>query len=129
MPAPFRAVLQGRGLTSLAIYPALSGTHLEGAGFDRYVDLQKGIADSFLPVPDNEAAEWVMGELHEFPLDGEGRIILLGKFLAKAGITGQAAFCGQGKYFEIWEPAALDAVKEAKRARVAAAMLQRRGGV
>ena len=127
VPAPFRAVIQARGMTSIAVYPALFGPYLEGAGFDRFEDLQKQISDSFVPAPGNEDAELIMGELREFPLDSEGRVVLPDEFLAKANLQGQAVFYGQGPRFEIWEPAALEALKEAKRARVAAATLARRG--
>jgi MraZ protein len=122
VPAAFRAVIQGRGLTSIAVHPSLFETCLEGAGFDRFENLEQQIADSFVPTGGNEAADLIMGELRELPLDGEGRIVLPDEFIAKASLKDQAAFLGQGRKFQIWEPGALDALKQAKLARVAAAM-------
>ena len=122
IPAPFRAVLQARGLASVALHPSLFETCLDGAGFDRFEDLERQIWDSFTPTAGNEAAELIMGELRELPLDGDGRIVLPDEFIAKANLTDQAAFVGQGRKFQIWEPTALANLKKAKLQRVAASM-------
>jgi len=122
VPASFRAVIQGRGLTSVAIHPSLFEDCLEGAGFDRFENLEQQIADAFVPGPGNDAADLIMGELRDLPLDGEGRIILPAEFIAKANLKDQVAFIGQGRKFQIWEPGALDALKKAKLARVSASM-------
>src|SRR5690348_251123 len=87
VPAPFRAALQARGLTSVAIHPSLFETCLEGAGFDRFENLEGQISDSFTPTPGNDAAELIMAELRELPLDGDGRIVLPDEFIAKANLT------------------------------------------
>lgn len=122
VPASFRAVIQGRGLTSVAVYPSLFEACLEGAGVDRFETLEQQINDSFVPGPGNDAADLIMGELRDLPLDGEGRIVLPNEFIAKANLKDQAAFIGQGRKFQIWEPGALDALKKAKLARIAAGM-------
>lgn len=121
VPAPFRAVIQGRGLTSVAIHPSLFESCLEGAGFDRFENLESQIADTFVPAPSNDAAELIMAELRELPLDGEGRVVLPDEFIAKANLKDQAAFVGQGRKFQIWEPTALEALKKAKLQGVLAA--------
>jgi MraZ protein len=122
VPAPFRAAIQARGLTSVAIHPSLFDNCLEGAGFDRFENLDAQITDTFVSTAGNDAADLIMGELRDLPLDGEGRIVLPAEFIAKANLKDQVAFIGQGRKFQIWEPAALDAVKRAKLARVSAAM-------
>jgi MraZ protein len=121
VPAPFRVVIQGRGMTSVALHPSLFEACLEGAGFDRFENLEAQIADSFVPSAGNDAAELIMGELRDLPLDGEGRIVLPDEFIAKANLTDQAAFIGQGRKFQIWEPSALSALKKTKLDRIAAA--------
>ena len=120
VPAPFRAVIQARGLISVAVHPSLFEACLEGAGVDRFEDLQQQISDTFVPADGNEAADLIMGELRDLPLDGEGRIVLPDEFIAKANFKDQAAFLGQGRKFQMWEPGALNALKQAKLARVAA---------
>ncbi|MSO71997.1 MAG: division/cell wall cluster transcriptional repressor MraZ [Rhodospirillaceae bacterium] len=122
VPAPFRAVIQGRGLTSVALHPSLFESCLEGAGFDRFENLESQIADSFGPSTRDEVAELIMAELRELPLDGEGRIVLPDEFIAKANLTDQATFIGQGRRFQMWEPGALAAVMKAKLQRVTAAL-------
>jgi MraZ protein len=122
VPAPFRAVIQGRGLTSVALHPSLFDACLEGAGFDRFENLLSGFTDSFVSSARDEAAELIMEELRELPLDGDGRIVLPDEFIAKAKLKEQAAFVGRGWKFQIWEPAALADMKKAKLQRLAATM-------
>ena len=55
-------------------------------------------------------------DTRQLPFDGEGRIVLPPALIERAGIRDLAAFVGRGAYFEIWEPAAIDAYKvEARR--------------
>ena len=121
IPAPFRAVLQGRGLTSVALHPSLFEPCLEGSGMDRFDNLLTGIADGFVtPAPD-DASDLIMADLRDLPMDGEGRIVLPDEFVAKASLKEQAAFVGRGWKFQIWEPAAFAALREDKMRRVTAA--------
>ena len=122
VPASFRAVIQGRGLTSIALHPSLFDPCLEGAGFDRFDNLLQGTKDSFVGPAADEAADHIMGEMRELPLDGEGRIVLPDEFIVKAHLKEQATFVGQGWKFQIWEPSAFDGIKKAKLARVADAL-------
>ena len=119
VPAPFRAVLQARGLTSVAIHPSLFEASLEGAGFDRFDNLPQVTKDAFVGPAADEAADLIMGELRELALDGEGRIVLPDEFIVKAQLKDQATFVGQGWKFQIWEPMAFDNIKKAKLARLA----------
>ena len=119
VPAPFRAVIQGRGLMSVAVHPSLFDPCLEGAGFDRFENLLSGFTDAFVATARDEAAELIMEELRELPLDGDGRIVLPDEFITKANLKDQAAFVGRGWKFQIWEPAALADMKKAKLLRVA----------
>ena len=119
VPAPFRAVLQARGLTSVAIHPSLFEACLEGAGFDRFDNLLQGTKDAFVGAAADEAADLIMGELRDLALDGDGRIVLPDEFIAKAQLTDQATFVGQGWKFQIWKPTAFDNIKKAKLARLA----------
>ena len=120
VPAPFRAVIQARGRTSVAIHPSLFEPCLEGAGTDRFEKLLSGVADGFVSTPGDEAAELIMEDLRELPFDGEGRIVLPAEFIAKASLKDQAAFVGRGWKFQIWEPAALGILRQEKLRRVAA---------
>jgi MraZ protein len=122
VPAPFRAVLQARGLTSVAIHPSLFESCLEGAGYDRFEKLLAGVTDGFVPAASDEAAELIMEDLRDLPLDGEGRIVLPAEFIAKAALKDQASFVGRGWKFQIWEPATLAGLRQEKLRRVAASL-------
>jgi MraZ protein len=119
VPAPFRAVIQQRGLTSVALHPSLFERCLDGAGRDRFENLTLKQADSFVGGTKDEAADLIMADLRDLALDGEGRIVLPDEFMAAASLTDQAAFVGAGWKFQIWEPALFAAARQAKRDRVA----------
>jgi MraZ protein len=55
----------------------------------------------------------------QLAFDGEGRIMLPETLCAHAKLTEMAAFAGRGRYFEIWEPQALEAYKAEARQRAA----------
>lgn len=122
VPAPFRAVIQARGRTSVSLHPSLFEPCLEGAGYDRFEKLLGGVADGFVPVARDEAAELIMEDLRELPFDGEGRIVLPDEFIAKAALKEQASFVGRGWKFQIWEPASLASVRQDKLRRVTASL-------
>jgi MraZ protein len=120
VPAPFRALIQARGRTSVAIHPSLFEACLEGAGYDRFEKLLGDVADGFVSTARDEAAELIMEDLRDLPFDGEGRVVLPDEFIAKAALKDQASFVGRGWKFQIWEPGALAALREQKLRRVAA---------
>ena len=118
VPAPFRAVIQQRGLTSVALHPSLREQCLDGAGRDRFENLALKQEDSFSGrISDEDAL--VMGDLRDLALDGEGRIVLPDEFMAAAKLTDQGTFVGAGWKFQIWEPALYAAAKQAKLDRFA----------
>ena len=122
VPAPFRAVIQARGRTSVSVHPSLFESCLEGAGYDRFEKLLSGVADGFVPTSGDEAAELIMEDLRDLPFDGEGRIVLPDEFIVKAALKDQASFVGRGWKFQIWEPAALANLRQEKLRRVTSAV-------
>ena len=76
----------------------------------------------FCTRPRDEAAELIMEELRELPLDGDGRIVLPDEFISKAHLKDQATFVGRGWKFQLWEPSSLAVVKQEKLRRVAASL-------
>ena len=118
VPAPFRAILQQRGLTSVALHPSLFEQCLEGAGLDRFEKLGQKQEDSFKASADDELADLVMADLRDLGLDGEGRLVLPDEFMAAAKLSDQATFVGARWKFQIWEPALYASAYQAKRDRV-----------
>ncbi|MEK9945892.1 MAG: division/cell wall cluster transcriptional repressor MraZ [Alphaproteobacteria bacterium] len=123
VPATFRAVLSQQTFSGVVAIPSLVSAAIEGSGIDRFERLAEGI-DDFSPFSDehDDFSKAIFGKAHQLPFDGEGRIIIPENLLAHAGITERAAFVGQGRSFQIWEPLALaqreaEAVDRAKRDR------------
>ena len=109
VPASFRAVLQARGLSGVALYPSLIGERcVEGCGLDHIEKLSDDQPDNPLPPVDQDAiAHLIIGTAREALFDGGGRIVLPEDFMAKAGLSDKGAFVGKGRTFQIWEPSAL----------------------
>lgn len=112
VPAPFRAALQAKKLSSVAVYPALTGPCIEGCGLDRIEAMVEAMPDKPIPGVDEDAiAHLIFASARELPFDGGGRIVLPSEFLEKAGLTDQGAFIGKGRTFQIWNPPALQAAQ------------------
>ncbi len=122
VPAPFRMVVQARGLAGVALYPSLTDACIEGCGLDRIETLAESLPDDALPgVRQDAIAHLIIGTARETPFDGGGRIVLPEDFMAKAGLTDKGAFVGKGRVFQIWEPAALEEAQSAMMKRLIAA--------
>jgi len=122
VPAPFRMVVQAKGLAGIALYPSLTDSCIEGCGLDRIEALAENLPDDALPGARQDAiAHLIIGTARETPFDGGGRIILPEDFMAKAGLTDKGAFVGKGRSFQIWEPATLADAQADMMRRIAAA--------
>src|SRR5579871_1958694 len=121
VPAPFRMVVQGKGLGGVALYPSLTDPCIEGCGLDRIEALADAMPDNPLPGVEQDAiAHLIIGTAREAPFDGGGRIVLPEDFMAKAGLSDKGAFVGKGRTFQIWEPTALAEAQDAMMRRLAA---------
>lgn len=123
VPATFRTVLSQQSFSGVVAFPSLVYAAVEGSGIDRFEQLAEGI-DDLNPFSDehDDFSKAIFGKAHQLPFDGEGRIIIPENLLAHAGITERAAFVGQGRRFQIWEPSSFakheaEAVDRAKRDR------------
>jgi MraZ protein len=129
VPAPFRAVVQARGLAGVALYPSLTHPCIEGCGMDQIDKWAEDQPDNPLPSAREEAiSHLIIGAAREALFDGGGRIVLPEDFMAKARLTDQGAFVGQGRRFQIWEPRALADAQAAMAQRLFAAARGREGG-
>lgn len=121
VPAPFRTSLQSKGLTGVALFPALTGECIEGCGIDRIEALVESMRDDPLPSIDDDAiAHLIVGSARETPFDAGGRIVLPEDFIAKANLTDKGAFVGKGRTFQIWEPGTLAKMQDTLMQRVLA---------
>lgn len=115
IPALFRKSLGGE--ESVYLWPSLDKACIEGAGQRLMEGFEDSMADLDLMDPRRYAlANYIMGEARQARFDEGGRIVLDAELLAKAGITDKAKFVGLGDRFQIWEPAAYEAMRAEMRA-------------
>ena len=116
VPASFRAVLKSRGYASVVCYPSFAHPAVEGCGMDRIEELSESI-DRLGPYADERSAFAVsiLADSFELNFDPEGRIQLPEPLIQHAGIDETATFVGQGKTFQIWEPAAFESFRAQAR--------------
>ncbi len=124
VPASFRSALAQQTFSGVVAFPSLVHPAIEGSGMDRFERIAEGMDDDLNPFSDehDDFSKAIFGKAHQLPFDSEGRIILPELLLKHAGITEFAAFIGQGRRFQIWEPDAFaaheaEAVERAKSGR------------
>jgi len=130
VPASFRTALVGQTFSGVVALPSLTVPAVEGSGIDRFERLAEG-TDQLNPFSEahDDFAKAIFGRSHQLPFDSEGRIVLPEALIAHAKLGETAAFVGQGRTFQIWEPEAYrayerEATERARRER--GAFLQRR---
>ena len=104
VPATFRAALAAQRFPGVVVWPSYKLPALEACGVDRMEEL---VARQEMLAPyteDYENLGALFADTRELPFDGEGRIVLPERFAEYAAITETAAFVGQGRTFQIWEP-------------------------
>ena len=120
VPATFRAALADQPFQGIVAFPSFQLSALHCAGMDWMQSLieSTGSVDLFSPEHDELTAA-LFADAKQLPFDGEGRIMLPEALCTHAKLTETAAFAGRGRYFEIWEPQALEAYKAEARKRAA----------
>ncbi len=109
VPKPFRAVLQGQGLSSLYVYPRFKQQALEACDLAFMTRLSRSLDDLDLFSDDqDDLASVILANAQELSFDPEGRIVLPTELAEYAEIKDEAIFVGQGPRFQIWQPAAFE---------------------
>ena len=60
----------------------------------------------------------ILADALQLSLDGEGRVMIPADYMKFAGIGKQATFVGQGRRFQIWQPAIYGEHETSSRERV-----------
>ena len=109
VPATFRSHLSSLGYNGFISYPSFNHSALEACSQDRIEKLSNTI-DSLNPFEEKRDyfATSILSESTNLQFDSEGRILLTSKLLKHAKIKNSMLFVGQGKTFQIWEPAAFE---------------------
>ena len=112
MPASFRSYLSNLGYNGIVCFPSFNSQSIEAWPQDRIEKISSAI-DSLNPFEEKRDffATSVLSESVNLQFDSEGRILLLSKLLKHAKIKNSMVFVGQGKTFQIWEPAMFEKFK------------------
>ena len=112
VPATFRSYLSGLGYNGIICYPSFNHNCLEAWSQDRIEKITNAI-DNLNPFEEKKDyfATSILSESVNLQFDNEGRILLTSVLLKHAKIKNSVVFVGQGKTFQIWEPALLEKFK------------------
>ena len=106
VPAPFRSYLSNLGYNGVICFPSFNHQCIESWSQDRIEKITNSI-DNLNPFEEKKDyfATSILAESINLQFDSEGRILLTSKLLKHAKIKNSMLFVGQGKTFQIWEPA------------------------
>ena len=105
VPARFRAAIAGSAYPGVLLAPNEDMGAIDGSDFERLNQVIEGLDDPDLYDDAAKAqAQETMALVQEFPVDGDGRMVLSQDFRDFAGISDEAVFTGLGSTFQIWAP-------------------------
>ena len=109
MPASFRSHLLNMGYNGVVCYPSFNNQCIEAWPQDRIEKISNAI-DSLNPFEEKKDyfSTSILSESLNLQFDSEGRILLSSRLLKHAKIKNSILFVGQGKTFQIWEPASFE---------------------
>ena len=112
VPASYRSYLSNLGYNGVICYPSFNHQTIEAWPQDRIEKISNTI-DSLNPFEEKRDffATSILSESISLQFDSEGRISLTTKLLKHAKIKNSMLFVGQGKTFQIWEPATFEKFK------------------
>jgi MraZ protein len=119
VPATFRAAVAGQSFAGIVVFPAINYAALEASGIDHIEDMSSRV--DALPEfsEEREAISAIFADVQQLSFDSEGRIVLPPELCEHAGIVieGSAAFVGNGRTFQIWEPERFARHQQERRSR------------
>jgi|TARA_Y100000816_G_scaffold102655_1_gene71565 MraZ protein len=116
VPASYRSYLSNIGYNGVVCFPSFNNQCIEAWPQDRIEKISNAI-DSLNPFEDKKDyfATSILSESTNLQFDTEGRISLTSKLLKHAKIKNSMLFVGQGKTFQIWEPAIFEKFRATAR--------------
>ena len=116
MPASYRSYLSNLGYNGIICFASFNNQSIESWTQDRIEKISSAI-DALNPFEEKKDyfATSILSESINLQFDSEGRISLTQKLLKHAKIKSSMLFVGQGKTFQIWEPAAFEKFRAQSR--------------
>ena len=104
LPSSFRNALPKSNKNEIILYKSIKTPSIEGCGTGRLEEIAKRInnLDFFSDDHDDFSAS-IFSEIISINLDKEGRFLIPEELKIYANIKTEAAFFGQGHFFQIWE--------------------------
>ncbi|PHK95648.1 transcriptional regulator MraZ [Pseudoroseomonas rhizosphaerae] len=107
VPAPFRAELTRLGSDELVLRPSHKWPCLEAWPMPAFeAETSKLEQLEVFSEEHDDLAATLFADAYPMRPDGEGRIMLPEELIAHAGLSDSIAFIGNGRIFQMWEPAA-----------------------
>ena len=118
VPAAFRAALAGQNFNGFVAFRSYRLPAIEALDMSRMEAIAHGADRHALYSDEHEdLSTTIFADTAELAFDGEGRVMLPEILTSHASISDMAAFVGQGRTFQIWEPGAFHRHQEEARAR------------
>lgn len=107
LPSLFRNVLPISNKNEILLYKSLKYNSIEGCNVGRLNEISDRINKlDFFSDDQDDFSTSIFAEIIPTNIDTEGRFLIPENLKQYANISEQAAFIGQGHYFQIWEPKA-----------------------
>ena len=105
LPSSFRNVLPKTNRNEIILYKSIKSPSIEGCGVGRLKEIAKRINHlDFFSEDYDDFSTSIFSEIVTTNIDKEGRFLIPEDFKLYAGIKDEAAFFGQGHFFQIWDP-------------------------
>ncbi len=105
LPSTFRNALPKSNKNEIILYKSIKTTSIEGCGIGRLEEIAKRINNlDFFSEDYDDFSTSIFSEIITTKIDKEGRFLIPDDLKDYAKINKEAAFYGQGYFFQIWEP-------------------------
>ncbi len=105
LPSSFRNALPKSNKNEIILYKSLKTLSIEGCGTERLLEIAKRINNlDFFSEDYDDFSTSIFSEIITTKIDKEGRFLIPEELKTYAKLTNEAAFFGQGHFFQIWEP-------------------------
>ena len=105
LPSSFRNVLPKANRNEIILYKSIKSSSIEGCGVGRLKEIAKRINNlDFFSEDYDDFSSSIFSEIIPTNIDKEGRFLIPEELKKYAKLTSEAAFFGQGHFFQIWQP-------------------------
>ena len=105
LPSSFRNALPKSNRNEIILYKSIKTPSIEGCGVGRLKEIAKRINNlDFFSEDYDDFSTSIFSEIITTNIDKEGRFLIPEELKLYSNIKTEAAFFGQGHYFQIWEP-------------------------